>query len=261
MSTRWFAFVILVMGCLLPVTRAGTVITTNLPAGTAIVNISGTADGAAAYGGSTGTLSVIGVNQDDWYRPFNTGGALLEYSLPTGTFKFRIINQATAGTMFSGLTSTQLSQISAGAWTYNTPWGTDWLAFDSSAATNSSEHQLFAGAITPLAPSTTGWIGGGYDNATDAYKEAINSGVYDKIVTGTGRYTGTVQTSYTFTSPTTLIFAVPDYDLSDNGGSVSILITPMSATAVPLPASVWAGLAGLLILGVLRWFECKWVCP
>ena len=129
--------------------------------------------------------------------------------------------------MFPSLTAGQISEISTGAWTYNTPWVTDWLAFDSSAASNSSEHQLFAGAVTPEAPGTTGWDGAGYDNSTDAYNEAINDGDYNKIVTGTGRYTGTVQSSYTFAAPQTLIFVVADYDVGDNAGSVSVLATPV----------------------------------
>ncbi len=212
--------------------RAGTIISTNVPAGAAIINISGTADGAASYGGSTGSMQVLGPNQDDWYQPFDSGG-LLEYTFLAGTYEFRIINQATAQTMFPSLTAGQVGQISTGAWTYNTPWVTDYLAFDSSAASNSSEHQLFAGAVTPYAPTTTGFTGGGYDNSTDAYNEAINDGDYDEIVTGTGRYTGTVQTSYTFAAPETLIFTVADYALGDNSGSVSVLVT-----SVPEPASI-----------------------
>jgi hypothetical protein len=207
--------------------RAGTIINTNLPAGSLIINISGTADGAASYGGSTSGLSVIGTNQDDWYQPFNVGGNLLENTFPAGTYNFRIINQSTAQTMFPSLTAGQISEISTGAWTYNTPWVTDWLAFDSSAASNSSEHQLFAGAVTPEAPGTTGWDGAGYDNSTDAYNEAINDGDYNEIVTGAGRYTGTVQSSYTFAAPQTLIFVVADYDVGDNAGSVSVLATPV----------------------------------
>jgi hypothetical protein len=187
-------------------------------------------------------LLVIGTNQDDWYQPFNTGGTLLEYTIQPGTYNFRIINQATAQTMFPSLTSGQVGQISSGAWTYNSPWDTDYVAFDSSAATDATEHQLFAGAVMPDAPLTTGWIGGGYDDAADAYNEAISSGVYDEIVTGTGRYTGTVQTSYTFAAPETLIFVVPDYDLADNAGSVSVLVTP----SVPEPVGL-----GVLSVGVM----------
>jgi len=43
---------------------AGTVITTNLPPNTAIININATADGAAAFNG----------DQSLWYQPFNVAG-------------------------------------------------------------------------------------------------------------------------------------------------------------------------------------------
>ena len=55
----------------LPPALAGTVITANLPANTAIVNISGTQDGAASYNG----------DQSLWYHPFSTVGTLLEYTV------------------------------------------------------------------------------------------------------------------------------------------------------------------------------------
>ena len=42
-------------------------------------------------------------------------------------------------------------------------------------------------------------------------------------MTNGGRYTGTTVSSYTFTSAETLIFAVPDYALSDNNGTLSVL--------------------------------------
>jgi hypothetical protein len=227
----------------------GTIITTNLPSGDAIININGQQDGAAAYGGSTQGLTVLGVNQDDWYRPFNTQGQLLEFTFQPGTYRFRILNQTDAAAMFPSLTQAQLSQI-GGAWTYNTPWVTDYVAFDSSAATNPTEHQLFAGAVTPgvPVPGASGWIPGeGYDNAADAYNAAKLGGYYDEIVTGTGRYTGTVQTSYTFTRAETLIFVAPDYDLADNSGIVSVLV---SSASVPEPSSLTlAALAGALLLG------------
>jgi hypothetical protein len=230
----------------------GTIISTNLSSGDVIININGQQDGAAAFGGSTQGLTVIGVNQDDWYRPFNTQAQLLEYTFQPGTYRFRILDQTDAAALFPSLTQAQLNQI-GGAWTYNAPWVTDYLAFDSSAATNPNEHQLFAGAVTPgvPVPGANGWIPAnpplGYDNAADAYNAAKLGGYYDEIVTGTGRYTGTVQTSYTFAQAETLIFAVPDYYLFDNSGIVSVLV---SSASVPEPSSLTlATLAGALFLG------------
>ena len=100
-------------------------------------------------------------------------------------------------------------------------------------------------------PGASGWIPVnpplGYDNASDAYNAAKLGGYYDEIVTGTGRYTGTVQTSYTFTQAETLIFVVPDYFLPDNSGIVSVLV---SSASVPEPSSfTLAALAGALLLG------------
>ena len=126
----------------------GTVITTNLPAGDAIINISGRADGAAAFGGAT-PPGVIGADQDFWYQPFNTTGNLLEYTFAPGTYQFRVISQGDAGALFPSLTTGQLGEIGAGAWTYNSPWATDYIVFDSSAANNPNEHQLFSARSFP----------------------------------------------------------------------------------------------------------------
>lgn len=205
---------------------AGSIITTNLPAGTAIVNISATQDGAALYSG---------VNAAWWYAPFSSGGAaqLLEYTLQGGTYSFRVINPADAARLFPALTAAQTSQIFS-AWTYNSPWATDYLVFDSAAATNNTLPQLFDGAFS----NTNGtWYV--YANAAIAYEAAITNGFYDLIRTGPdGRngldgVNGTVfSTTYTFASAETLIFAVPDYYLPDNGGGVSVVISP--STPSPL---------------------------
>ena len=192
--------------CSLDSANAGTIITAGLPTGSAIINIDGRADGAAAFSGT---------NADDWYQPFNASSSLLEYTFQPGTYTFRIVNQTDAAVLFPSLTSTQLAEI-GGAWTYNSPWATDYLAFDSSAASNPSEHQLFTGAVTDN--------GVGYASAALAYQEAITKGYYNKIVTGSGRYTGTTATSYTFGTAETLIFSVPDYYLADNNGVVSVLV-------------------------------------
>ena len=204
---------------------AGSVISTGLPADTAIINISGTADGAALYDPTN--------FQTYWFSPFNTGGTLLEYTVQPGRYAFRIVNATDAASLYPTLTSAQLSQIYT-AWTYNSPWATDYLAFDSTAATNSSEYQLFAGAVTPVADYP------GFADANTAYNTAKTSGYFNQIVSGVGgRHGGTVSTTYQFSSAETLIFAVPDYFLSDNGGGVSVLISPAAPPAsTPEPASL-----------------------
>lgn len=228
------------LGGSLPQAFGGTVITTNLPANMAIVNISGTEDGAAVDSG---------VNAALWYQPFFTGGAaqLLEYTVQPGTYGFRVINPTDAAQLFPELTPSQTSQIFTG-WSYNSPWATDYLVFDSAAATNGTLPQLFDGAFS----NTNGtWYT--YGSAADAYRAAITGGFYDLIRTGSdGRnglngQNGTVfRTSYTFAATTTLIFAVPDYYLPDNNGGVSVLISP----AVSLPVlSIFSGTGTV----TLRW--------
>lgn len=216
----------------------GTVITAGLPANTALVNISGTADGASGYDST----------QTYWYSPFNTSSTLLEYTIQPGTYNFRIVNSTDAAALYPSLTTTQLNSVYT-AWTYNSPWVTDYLVFDSSAATNSSEYQLFAGAVTPS------MYGLGFGSADDAYNTAKSDGYYDQIVAGVGgRYHGTTSTDYTFSSAETLIFAVPDYDVNDNGGGISVLITPasMPSTGTPEPASLLLVMAGL---GAMPWLR------
>jgi hypothetical protein len=191
----------------------GSVITTNLPANTAIINISSTQDGAANYGGS---------GQDFWYQPFFTGGAtaLLEYTIQPGTYTFRLTNPTLAGAQFSTLTSGQLAQIYT-AWSYNSPWATDYMVFDSAAATNTSLPQLFSGAITPPADLP------GFGSAMAAFNNAETKGYANQIVDSPGgRYTGTVKTQRAFATATTLIFAVPDTFLGDNSGGISVVISP-----------------------------------
>jgi hypothetical protein len=215
------------------------VITSGLPAGSAIVNISGTEDGAAEY--NTGSPHA----QTYWYDPFNINGDLLEYTVQPGTYSFRIVDPAAAASLEPGLTSAELASIYT-AWTYNTPWATDYLVFDSSAATDPSEYQLFTGAVTPLADYP------GFANATDAYNSAITGGYYDQIVSGVGgRYDGTTSTTYTFTSAETLIFAVPDYYLPDNAGGVSVLISKVSATT-PEPGMLIPLIGGAMFLVIRR---------
>jgi hypothetical protein len=215
---------------------AGTVITTGLPAKTAIINISGSADGAANYDPT----------QTYWFSPFEAGGTPLQYSLQPGTYAFQIVNPIDAASLFPALSSAELSQVYT-AWTYNSPWVTDYLAFDISALTDSSEHQLFTGAVVPMADYP------GFSSAAAAYNAAKAGGYFDQIVIGTGgRYGGTVSSTYTFSSAETLVFAVPDNLVSDNAGGVSVLISPIVTppTSTPEPGSLL-----LLTVGsVVIWF-------
>ena len=214
-----------------PCALAGTIINTNLPAGDIIVDINGQQDGAGAYGGP---------NQDLWYQPFNIGSSLLEVTLQPGTYAFRAINSTDAAAMFPALTSTQLAEIGGGAWTFNSPWTTDYMVFDSSAASNSSEAQLFSGAISAS--------GSTYGSAAAAYSAAVIGGYYDQIVVNGGRYTGTTASQFTISgSPETLIFVVPDYFLSDNNGIESVLITPVTGS-IPEPGTFLS--LGVALLGL-----------
>jgi hypothetical protein len=120
------------------VSNAGTILTANLPANTAIVNIDSRADGAAAFNAT----------QSLWFRPFNTGGSLLEYTVQPGTYEFRAVNPTDAGALFPALTASQLATIFT-AWTFNSPFITNYLVFDVAAATDASRSQLYAGAISP----------------------------------------------------------------------------------------------------------------
>jgi len=194
--------------------NGGTVITTNLPANTAIINIDGRADGAANFDGG----------QTHWFHPFNTGSTLLQYTVQAGTYSFRPINPADAAARFPALTGTQTNQIYT-AWTYNSPWILDYLVFDSSAATNFSVPQFFDGAQDV-----------GYGNSIAAYTNAFLRGTYNQLHTA-GRLGTNIATTYTFTNTTTLIFAVPDYELSDNGGGVSVLVFPSPILSVGVAAS------------------------
>jgi hypothetical protein len=127
-----------------------------------------------------------------------------------------------AAAQFPALTSSQLSQTYT-AWTYNNPWVTDYMVFDSAAATNHSLPQLFSGAITPMSDLP------GYSSATAAFNTAETKGFANQIVDSPGgRYFGTVKTRRTFSAPETLVFIIPDNGLSDNGGGVSIVISPAS---------------------------------
>ena len=198
-------------------TFAGTIITSNLPPNVAIINIDARADGSAYFNS----------DQSLFYQPFNAGGAaqLLTYGVAPGSYTFRVINPADAAQMFPALTSDQTNEIYT-AWTFNSPWVTDYLVFDGSAATNISTPQLFDGAFSNLKGGDVNFIL--YPDPNSAYIGAITNRFYNLIRTAAtgGRNSTNDITSYTFTSSNTLIFAVPDPGLGDNAGGVSVLVAP-----------------------------------
>ncbi len=200
--------------------QAGTIISANLPSGSIIVNVDATVDGAATNSGFGADPYAY------WYHPFNNAsGPLLSTTVQAGTYTFRIVDPADASVLFSSLTSSDLSKIYT-AWTYNSPYITDIVVFDGSAATNTSVSQLF-----DVAPNTQG-----YSDAASAYAAEVTSGYYNQIQVG-NRDSGNFQTSYTFATATTLIFAVPDNGLGDNLGGTSILIQSTGAGDAPEPGT------------------------
>ena len=220
-----------IVALLAAIASAGTVIT--LGTNSAIVNIDATHDGANHYNGPQTLWSTL------------IGG--VPVSLPAGTYQFRVVDPADAAALVPSLTASQLSEVYT-AWTYNSPWITNWIAFDSSAATETGEVQLLYGAQATV----------GANNAAAAYALAVGDGYFNTVAltqdptspSTTGVAPGL--TSVNFATPESLIFAVPDWYLSDNTGGVSVLITPenLSPTPTPEPAAFWllaTGLAGLAL--------------
>lgn len=205
---------------------AGTVITTNLPADTAIINIDARADGSAYYSG----------DQALWYQPFDTAGLahLPAYTVQAGSYEFRVIDPSDAAQLFPSLTAQQTNQIYT-AWTFNSPWATDYLVFDSGATNNNSLPQLFDGAFSNIKGGEGTWVF--YGSAGDAYTGAVTNGFYNLIRTsGTGGRNSTNDlTSYTFASAETLVFVIPDPGLGDNAGGVSVLVSPQAPLLSILP--------------------------
>lgn len=197
---------------------AGTIIT-NLPDAAAIVNIDARVDGSDL------------LNQALWRSPFSTAGVgqLLRLNVTPGMYQFRVIDPIDAKALFPSLTPTETNQIFT-AWTYNSPWVTDYLVFDSAAATNNTIYQLFDGAFGVRA----------FGNASDAYHGVISDGYADVLRVGPlGRNSTNYVTHYTFTNDVTLIFVIPDNILNDNNGGVSVLVRPV----VPLSITASGGSA------------------
>src|SRR6185437_830946 len=226
---------ILCLAVLLPQVFGGTIITNNLPANTAIININATQDGAGSFNG----------DQSLWYQPFYAGGAtqLLNYAVSAGTYTFQIINPADAAEAYPSLVQTQTNQIFS-SWSYNSPWVSDYLVFGGEAATNNSMPQIFDGSPDPAS----------YNSAAEAYSDSVISGYYNIIRTGpAGRRSTTLTNSYTFPSATNLIFAIPDNGLGDNHGGVSVLIAPAGAPS-SLTNKYWTGAIDQNWTNANNWF-------
>ena len=226
---------ILCLAVLLPQVFGGTIITNNLPANTAIININATQDGAGSFNG----------DQSLWYQPFYAGGAtqLLNYAVSAGTYTFRIINPADAAEAYPSLVQTQTNQIFS-SWSYNSPWVSDYLVFGGEAATNNSMPQIFDGSPDPAS----------YNSAAEAYSDSVISGYYNIIRIGpAGRKSTTFTNSYTFPSATNLIFAIPDNGLGDNYGGVSVLIAPAASPNSPTN-KFWTGAVDQNWTNANNWF-------
>ncbi len=195
---------------------AGSVINSNLPAGTVIVNINAQEDGTASYGGGN-------TGQAFFYQPFGSGpNGLLSIPVSPGTYTFRIVDPADVAQEFPSLTAAQLSTLFT-AWTYNSPWVTQYMVFDISATTAASKPQLFDGADNTSS----------YDNAQDAYNATVAAGGANLIQIDTmhGREGTNYTTTYSFTTATSLVFVIPDSGLSDNNGGVSVVVQKVPAPA------------------------------
>ena len=170
------------------------------PASAQLVNINALVSGAHP----TGT---------DWYAPFGA----VSVSLAAGTYDFTLTNpQLTPGALYT-------------AWSYNTPWATTYLVFDS---TNLNQ-QLFKGAVSSQ----------GYPTAQIAFDTTVGQ--------------GNAVTTWTFQNQVTLLFTLSDFLLQDNSGGVSVDVTPHIVAppepppvgAVPEPSTYGVG-AACVLLGI-----------
>ena len=211
MSTKALSIVLCSSFTLAASLSAGMVV--NLGPTSALINISATQDGAGAYN----------LGQTIWWQPFNVNGNLLEYTVQAGTYNFALVNNDPNSAYYNPNAAFE-------AWTYNAPWITDYLVFDSSAATDKSEPQLLFLAKSAVLSA----------NASSAFNLAVTGGYRTA--------------SYTFAAPETLIFGIPDPVLGDNSGGISLLVSKSSAAVTPEPASIALILLGFggLAVGVRR---------
>ena len=152
-----------------------------------------------------------GPRQAFWHDPFNA----VSLNLSAGTYDFQIVDPP----IDSSATYT--------AWSYNTPFITNYLVFLSTDLT----HELFDGAVSDAVIRTT---------AQSAFNATVAAG-NDK-------------TTFTFATPVTLLFAVPDNVLADNQAGVSVRVQPGAVNAIPEPASaaLFAGGVGATLLAIRR---------
>jgi len=213
--------------------QAGTIINSNLPAGVSIVNVDGRADGSTTFSNDA--------PQSFWYGPTASAVTTASLAVVPGTYTFRVISPADAAIQFPLLTPAQRAQMFT-AWTYNSPWTTNYMAFTTAAVGNTTVSQIFDGGSVPAGVSYN------TSSPANAYASLISSGYDNNLrLAPPGRAGTTVadfaSESYTFTSPTTVIFAVPDNGLSDNNGGVSIVVSAPEPTS----AAVLAIAAGTLL--------------
>lgn len=209
------------------------VISTDLPSNTYIVNINGGPGGDGASGNSPdgGTFSA----------PYSTDPTL---TLGPGTYTFYLVDPADAAAAFPMLTADQLATVQT-AWTFNTPWTTDYVVFDSLALADPSRPQLFDGGNGTYGEGTT------YSSQQAAYDAARDQGYYNNIRVGS-RNTTNFQKTYTLTSAETLVFAVPDYYLDDNAGGVSVVVQAVPEPGAKTLCGLGAGTLGLVMLSRRR---------
>ena len=180
--------------------------------GSVVVNISGTQDGAAAWG----------PNQIVWYQPFNTTGKLTEYTFAPGTYSFQLVNNDRSSSFYN-------QKAEYEAWTWNIPWSTEYLLFDQSAATNPNEGNFvrFGDDLTSAS------------DAAGAFNQAVAAGL------NVNDYTFQSKETVIFSVPD---YYLPD----NNGGVSVLISPVNTAGAAPEPAELSLLALGLPALWLLR---------
>jgi hypothetical protein len=146
-----------------------------------------------------------------WHDPFNT----VPLSLAAGAYDFQIVDPATD------------SSALYTAWSYNSPFITNYLVFLSTDPT----HELFDGAVS------------------DSVLRFSAQAAFDATVAA-----GKEKTTFSFADPVTLLFAIPDNIVGDNQAGISISVLPASPTAAPEPAAyilLVLGLLGMAMIAVM----------